>query len=243
MRCLECNLLIPPETGSLSNTTIYGLTLSHIFNLIEFQRRCLTGCVVMSFTDTHYQICIILIARTLWHQPSCSTLAKLAEVCAHCDVTDAIVEHCDAMHKEQISHFIGWEIQITQEYQWVAHVQFYNKKKHMCGFLTQVFTIGSFQPTRPLYTEWVPSLTGDQVKVSVEEPIQIGFCFCPTFINQTQLLNPPKRPRGSAIVLDDCHDSSSLFWWPLSGLCDLTLRDWSRVWPTLTGLAKLMGWT
>ena len=36
------------------------------------------------------------------------------------------------------------------------------------------------------------------------------------------------------------HDGS-LFWCALSGPCDWILRDWSRAWPTLTWLAKLVG--
>ena len=41
-------------------------------------------------------------------------------------------------------------------------------------------------------------------------------------------------------ALDDRHDGS-LFWCALSGPRDWTLRDWSRAWPTLTLLAKLVG--
>ena len=41
-------------------------------------------------------------------------------------------------------------------------------------------------------------------------------------------------------VLDNRHDCA-LFWCALSGPRDWTLRDWSRAWPTLTWLAKLVG--
>ena len=41
-------------------------------------------------------------------------------------------------------------------------------------------------------------------------------------------------------VLDNRQDGS-LFWCVISGPRDWTLRDWSRTWPTLTWLAKLVG--
>ena len=70
---------------------------------------------------------------------------------------------------------------------------------------------------------------------------KMGFCFYPTLKMQMQPLNYLKDCLESRrFALDDHHDCA-LFWCALSGPRNWALRDWSKVWPTLTWLTKLVG--
>ena len=88
--------------------------------------------------------------------------------------------------------------------------------------------------------EWVLSST-DRVKISVKEPIQNGFLF----LSHTKKANTATQfsqngLENRQIVLVDRQDCT-LFWCALSGPHNWTVCDWSRAWPTMTWLAKLLG--
>ena len=53
--------------------------------------------------------------------------------------------------------------------------------------------------------------------------------------------HPRYTPEEDCGLLYQTSHDGSLFWCALSGPRDWTLRDWSRAWPTLTWLAKLVG--
>ena len=107
--------------------------------------------------------------------------------------------------------------------------------------LTLIFTRsdGTLQPTRPLGRvdskfNW-PS--EDQCQRSHSKWV---FVFIPHFKSKYNQLIVSKLSRKSAI----CPRRSPwrlIVWCALSGPRDWTPRDWSRAWPTLTWLAKLMG--
>ena len=88
--------------------------------------------------------------------------------------------------------------------------------------------------------EWVLSST-DRVKISVKEPIQNGFLF----LSHTKKANTATKfsqngLENRQIVLVDRQDCT-LFWCALSGPHNWTVCDWSRAWPTMAWLAKLLG--
>ena len=78
---------------------------------------------------------------------------------------------------------------------------------------------------------------------SVKEPMQnvFFFIYIPHLKSKYIHWIISKLLRTSAIFPFDDHHYSSLFWWARSGPHDSILRDWSRVWPSLTWLTELVG--
>ena len=107
--------------------------------------------------------------------------------------------------------------------------------------LTLIFmrAVGTLQPMRPL------GLVGSKFNWPSEDQCRRSqskwvFVLIPHLkINSANWFSQ-NCLEGRRSVLDDGHDCS-LFWCALSGLRDWTLCDWSRAWPTLTWLAKLVG--
>ena len=111
----------------------------------------------------------------------------------------------------------------------------------MCmASLTLIFmrSVGTLQPTRPL--GWVGSKfnwqTDDQCQ---RTPSKCVFVFIPHLKSKYSHSFLSKLSRKLAIfpqrLLRLC-----IVWCALSGPRNWTLRDWSRAWPTLTWLAKLV---
>ena len=119
--------------------------------------------------------------------------------------------------------------------------------KPMCVVsLTLIFTrsVGTLQPMRPL------GRVGSKFNWPSEDQCQRShskwvFVFIPYLKTKYNQLIVSKLSQKSTIcpwqsALDDRHDGP-LFWCALSGPRDWTLRDWSRAWPTLIWLAKMVG--
>ena len=112
----------------------------------------------------------------------------------------------------------------------------------MCvASLTLIFTrsVGTLQPTRPL------GRVGSKFNWPSEDQCQRShskwvFVFIPHSKTKYSELIVSNCVESRWSILYDRHDGS-LFWCVLSGPRDWTLRDWSRAWPNLTWLAKLMG--
>ena len=107
--------------------------------------------------------------------------------------------------------------------------------------LTLIFTrsVGTLQPTKAL------GRVGSNFKWPSEDQCQRShskwvFVFSPHLEIKYSQLIVSKLSRKAAI----CPRRAPwwlIFWCALSGPRDCTLRDWSRAWPALTWLAKLVG--
>ena len=117
----------------------------------------------------------------------------------------------------------------------------YMIKPHVHGFFNNVTDFHEVNqhlpPTRPLGS------VGSQFdwQSEDEEPTQNGFLF----LSLTQKANIATQSSQNYLesrrfVFDDRRDLP-LYKCARSGPRDCTLRDWSRAWPTLTWLAKLVG--
>ena len=118
----------------------------------------------------------------------------------------------------------------------VCFISLYNKNP--CAWRSvskKPRSVGTLQPTRPLgrvSSKFIwPSK--DQCQRSHSKWV---FVFIPHLKSKSSQ-NCLERRRS---VFDDRHDGS-LFWCALSCPRDCTLCDWSRAWPNLTWLAKLVG--
>ena len=110
----------------------------------------------------------------------------------------------------------------------------------MCvATLTLIFTrsVCTLQPTRPLVGSKFNWLSEDQCQRSHSK--WVGFCFYPTLKMQIQPLNSLKTvSKVSDLCLTIIMTARCLG--ALSQVRAIG-RDWSRAWPTLASLAKLVG--